>query len=50
MPTKRTFDLLVITLLLSKPAFGLIRMYAARAAREESGVESTVASAALVVL
>lgn len=49
MPTRRTFDLLVMFALLSKPAFGLARMYFARAAREESGIEATVARAGLVV-
>lgn len=49
MPTRRTFDLLVMFALLSKPAFGLVKMYAARAAREEDGVEATAARAALVV-
>jgi hypothetical protein len=38
MPTKRTFDLVVITALLLHPAVGLVRMAAKRWTQESRGV------------
>jgi len=48
MPTKRTFDLVIITALLVQPATGLVRMVARRWVREEDGAKAK-AGAALVV-
>jgi hypothetical protein len=49
MPTKRTFDLVLLTAILVKPALGLLNMSARRWARENEGVTGKVGSA-LVVL
>lgn len=45
MPTKRTFDLIVVTVLLVHPAFGLLRMVARRWRKESTGAMTTVGSA-----
>lgn len=49
MPTKRMFDLVVLTVLLTKPAFGLVKLWAARHSTHD-GIDGTVAQAAQVVL
>lgn len=50
MPTKRTFDLVVIMLLAWVPAKGLAKMVAARHAAQDSGIAGSIARAAEVVL
>ena len=50
MPTKKTFDLVVITALLLHPAVGLVRMASRRWAVEGSGPLSTIGSAVGVAL
>ena len=50
MPTKRTFDLVVIMLLAWVPAKGLAKMVAARHAATDDGIAGTIAHAAQVIL
>jgi len=50
MPTKRTFDLIIITALLLHPAVGLAKMSLARWAREDSGPLKAIGDAGMVVL
>lgn len=50
MPTKRTFDLVIIMLLAWVPAKGLAKMVAARHAASDTGVTRTIAHAAEVIL
>ena len=50
MPTKRTFDLVIIMLLAWVPAKGLAKMVAARHASQDTGIAKTVAHAAEVIL
>ena len=50
MPTKRIFDLVVITSLLMHPAVGLARLEARRLARENEGVSGKVGRALAVGL
>jgi hypothetical protein len=50
MPTKRTFDLVVVTGLLLVPAVGLFRMAARRWVRETSGPLAVVGAAGAVAL
>jgi len=50
MPTKRIFDLVIITSLLLHPAVGLLKMSARRQAREGEGVMATVGEALVVAL
>jgi hypothetical protein len=38
VPTRRTFDLALIVALLTRPAWGVVRMAARRWQREEQGV------------
>lgn len=49
MPTKRIFDMVIITVLLAKPAFGLVKLWAARHSTHD-GIDGTIAQAATVVL
>lgn len=50
MPTKRTFDLVVIMLLAWVPAKGLAKVVAARHASTDSGIAGQIAKAAEVIL
>lgn len=50
MPTKRIFDLVVITGLLLHPAVGLLKMSSRRWARENAGVSGKVGQALVVAL
>jgi len=50
MPTKRVFDLVLITTLLLHPAIGLVRMSSRRWAREEDGMKSKLGQALVVSL
>ncbi len=49
MPTKRTFDLIIITGVLLIPAFGLVRMAAARW-KAQPGIVGDVGRATEIVL
>lgn len=49
MPTKRVFDLVVLTGLLLKPAVGLVKLWAARHSTHE-GLDGVVAQAVAVTL
>lgn len=48
MPTKRTFDLIIISGLLLPPAWGLLRLAARRWVRESTGIMTTLGSAVQV--
>lgn len=48
--TKRSFDLALLVVLLSKPAFGLVKMASRRWSVESSGPLSTVGNAVQVAL
>lgn len=50
MPTKRQFDLVIITLLLWQPAKGLAKMWSARKSAESSGLAQEAAKAANLIL
>lgn len=50
MPTKRIFDLVVLSSLLLHPAVGLVKMSARRWSRENTGATSTLGSALVVGL
>lgn len=50
MPSKKTFDLVVITALLLHPAVGLLRLASRRWEAETSGPLSTVGAAVRVAL
>lgn len=50
MPTRRTFDLVLIMLLAWSPAKGLAKMVAARHASTDTGVAKQIAQAAEVIL
>ena len=50
MPTKRIFDLVVLTTLLLHPAVGLVRINARRWSRESTGPMGTVGDAVQVAL
>ncbi len=50
MPTRRQFDLIVITLLLWSPAKGLAKMWAHRQAATSSGLTGQAAKAAEIIL
>jgi len=50
MPTKRTFDLVIITALLLHPAVGLVRMAASRWVREDEGMKQKLGGALVVAL
>lgn len=50
MPTKRIFDLVIITGLLLHPAVGLVRMASRRWISESDATMGTVGAAALVAL
>jgi len=50
MPTKRTFDLVVLTSLLLNPAVGLLRMSARRWSRENAGATGRLGDALVVAL
>jgi len=49
-PTKKVFDLVLITSLLLHPALGLIKMSSARWSRENDGALGTVGDAVAVIL
>ncbi len=42
MPTKKTFDLIVLTAILIHPVFGTVRVWARRQAVEGSGATKTL--------
>lgn len=44
MPTKRIFDMTILVVLLAKPAFGLVKLWAARHSTHD-GLDGTVADA-----
>ena len=48
--TKRSFDLALLVVLLSKPAFGLVKMASRRWVADSSGPLSTVGNAVQVAL
>jgi len=50
MPTKRIFDLVVISSLLLTPAIGLVRMSMRRHSRESEGLMGRVGDAMVVCL
>jgi hypothetical protein len=50
VPTKRTFDLVVIASLLIQPALGIVRMAARRWVRESDGIMGTAGGAVKVGL
>lgn len=50
MPTRRTFDLVIIMLLAWQPAKGLAKMVAARHASTDKGIAKDIAHAAEVIL
>lgn len=47
MPTKRQFDMVILVTFLFRPAFGLVKLWAARHSTHE-GVGGTLASAVQV--
>ena len=49
-PTKKVFDLVLITSLLLHPALGLVKMSSRRWLRESQGALSTVGDAVTVIL
>jgi len=50
MPTKRIFDLVVVTVLLAHPAVGLAKLAGRRWARESNGAVAKLGDALTVVL
>jgi len=50
MPTKKTFDLVVITVLLLHPAVGLLRIASRRWVADDTGPLSTIGAAVGVAL
>ena len=48
--TKRTFDVVLLMILLAKPAFGLLKMSSSRWVAEEPGALGTVGEAVQVAL
>jgi len=50
MPTKRIFDLVVLTTLLLHPAIGLVRVRSRAWSKESDGVLGTIGSAVQVAL
>lgn len=50
MPTRRVFDLVVLTTLLLHPAVGLVRMASRRWSNDSNGVMGTVGDAVQVAL
>jgi len=50
MPTKRIFDLALLTALLVTPATGLVRMASRRWARENGGVLGSVGASLAVAI
>ena len=50
MPTKRTFDLIIISGLLLKPAVGLLRMAARRWTTDDDGALGTIGASVAVAL
>lgn len=50
VPTKRTFDLIVVTGILLLPSFGLLRLAAKRWKRESTGVMGEVGEATELVI
>ena len=50
MPTKRIFDLIVLSSLLLHPAVGLLRMSARRWSRENAGATGIIGDAIVVGL
>jgi len=49
-PTKKVFDLVLITSILLHPALGLIKMSSRRWSRESTGAVSTIGDAVGVIL
>lgn len=50
MPTRRTFDLVIIMLLAWQPAKGLAKMVAARHAAQDDDLSGQIAKAANIIL
>ena len=50
VPTKRTFDLIVVTGILLIPTFGLLRMAAKRWVTESTAIKGEVGSAVQLVI
>jgi hypothetical protein len=50
MPTKRIFDLALLTVILGAPALGLVNMALRRHLKESDGALATVAEAAGILL
>lgn len=50
VPTKRTFDLIVVTGILLLPSFGLLRVAAKRWKRESTGIKGEVGEAVELVI
>lgn len=48
--SRRTFDLIVLTIILMKPAEGLVKMAARRWSRDSDGVMGTIGDAVQVAL
>lgn len=49
-PSKKVFDLVLITSLLLHPALGLVKMSSRRWSRESDGAASTIGDAVAVIL
>lgn len=50
MPTKRVFDLTLLTILLAHPAIGLVRIAARRWSNESAGAMGTIGDAVQAAL
>lgn len=50
MPTRRIFDLTLLTILLAHPAVGLVKLAARRWTQESNGAMNTVGGAVKVAL
>ena len=50
MPTKRTFDLIVVTGILLVPTFGLLRIAAKRWQSESTGIMSEIGKAVALAI
>ena len=50
MPTKRIFDMVLLTALLVTPATGLVRLAARRWASEDAGIKSSIGASLAVAI
>jgi hypothetical protein len=48
--SRRTFDLIILTVILTKPAFGLVKMAARRWSNDSNGAMGTIGDAVTVAL